>query len=244
MSRKIVLSFVIFLLSVQSAFAASLIINPSMDTYVMNAMELDHSIENTLDVDNYVTSKVSLVQFDIASYLPADTIINSATLAFEIQGFRIGANGRFPGATFHSINKPWLDSTVVWSDIYLSPVGYPQQDPGNNFYDSTAIYTYNPIFPIGWVAFDATLPARDWLTNINNGILIAPFWSDEWTGGLSFYSSESSGESYVYNDDPTHHPKLIIDYTEGQSGNEVPEPLTVFMFGFGIIGLFLKKKFS
>lgn len=161
---------------------------------------IDKSVPNTnygvspLKVSKPVNPKRGLVRFNLSS-IPAGTVPTSATLSLWVESF---TNPLDSTVTVQPVSAAWVENAVTWN----KRTSTKWWSGGSFFATPAATAPISSTFTPGWVEWDVTAIAKQWLNGgiTNNGILL----QNDKDSVVTFSSRGAT--------DAAHRPKLVITY--------------------------------
>ncbi len=136
------------------------------DTWIDEA----HSNSNyggsiSLTVTNALKRGRGLVQFDVSS-IPAGKLLKSATLRLFTGSFT--ANGNLTSiVTVNPVNVPWTEAGANWKTANGLSNSWMGGGFGGNFAAAAASATLSSTFASGWVEWDITALAQQWVDGVS-----------------------------------------------------------------------------
>jgi hypothetical protein len=153
--------------------ATGVTLQASQDTWIDEA----HSNANYGNATSFTVTNASkrgrgLVQFDLSS-IAAGTVLKSATLRLFTGSFSPKADSIL---TVNPVNVPWTEGGANWKTADGSSNSWKCGCFGGNFAAAAASATISSTFVSGWVEWDVTALAQEWLDgivpNYGAGVLI------------------------------------------------------------------------
>lgn len=153
--------------------ATGVTLQASQDTWIDEA----HSNSNygssiSFTVTNALKRGRGLVQFDLSS-IPAGTLLKSATLRLFTGSFSPQTNSIL---TVNPVNVPWTEGGANWKTANGLSNSWMGGGFGGNFAAAAASTTLSSSFTSGWVEWDVTGLAQEWvdgiIPNYGVGVLI------------------------------------------------------------------------